>query len=925
MAGPSRSVLYTIDRETLAWGRATSVDRRFVERLDHDSQAFFDPTSLTPPELQALLDESDRQLEGLMASRGRDDHWCLRVDSTEFREALPCLVSTGRFHLGYAGGTGVRRLAPWQVVPAPGGPRLTLTPTPKGDAYKLTWHFGGAVSGTDPSRIEIAMPNGFAFSGQTILDFGGPIAPSWVDLFHAYHHEKGVLPEADLSALLARLSDSDLERVELSGKGPFRNEALQPEPLLRLSRHGVWPPQQRFKAEVLFAYGNVEVDVTSDAQGAIDLAAGVRMVRRKEAEEAFMAKLSARRAVVPDSFGRGLMAITSKMVELLPELVNEQWRVESLGQPVRVAQGIRCRITSRIDWFDLNGVVTFGGLQLPLAKAVALFKTGGRLSQLSDGTFALLPAEQLSALAPLYEMAQPTDDGALRLARSQAVLLDGVLAMQNVTFDADRMFQDVRDALAKHRDTEEVDAPEGFTGVLRGYQREGLAWLLYLRDAGCGGCLADDMGLGKTIQVLALLEHVRATSEQHVPCLAVVPRSLLVNWQREAERFTPGIRTHIYHGSSRALTKELLRDVDLVLTTYGTLRNDAPFLAETQFDTCILDEAQTVKNAATQTAKAVRIVNARHRLVLTGTPIENHLGDLWSIFEFLNPGMLGRSSRFRRLIDAPKATADSDTLKLIASAVRPLLLRRTKEQVLTDLPDKTETTLYCELEGAQKAAYEQLLEVVRADLLGVVKQQGLNRSKIRVIEALLRLRQCACHPGLVDESLVDAPSAKLEMLLNDLREICEEGHKALVFSQFTAFLALAKRELDNAGITYEYLDGRTRKRQKRVDRFQSDPACQVFLISLKAGGLGLNLTAADYVYILDPWWNPAVESQAVDRSHRIGQTRKVFAYRLVARGTVEEKVLQLQQRKRDLADAILTADKSVMKKLDLVDLELLLS
>jgi SNF2 family DNA or RNA helicase len=318
------------------------------------------------------------------------------------------------------------------------------------------------------------------------------------------------------------------------------------------------------------------------------------------------------------------------------------------------------------------------------------------------------------------------------------------------------------------------------------------------------------------------------------------------------------------------------------------------------------------------------LIKARNRLAMSGTPIENHLGELWSLFEFLNPGMLGAASVFK--LNGANARNPSDvTRRMLAQAVRPFILRRTKDQVARELPAKTEQTIFCEMEKEQRKLYDELREHYRNALLNRVDRFGLNRSKIQVLEALLRLRQAACHPGLLDPERMDGPSAKLDVLLDQLNELREEGHKALVFSQFTSLLSIVRAELDRNGVPYEYLDGATRDREVRVERFQNDPECPLFLISLKAGGLGLNLTAADYVFLLDPWWNPAVEAQAVDRAHRIGQTKQVFAYRLIAKDTVEEKVLELQNSKRDLAAAIISEDNSVIRNLKREDLELLLS
>jgi SNF2 family DNA or RNA helicase len=429
------------------------------------------------------------------------------------------------------------------------------------------------------------------------------------------------------------------------------------------------------------------------------------------------------------------------------------------------------------------------------------------------------------------------------------------------------------------------------------------------------------MGLGKTVMVLALLDarrHERGRG-RHVPSHVVVPRSLIFNWMEEARRFAPKLALLDYTGPLRDTAG--IPDADLVLTTYGTLRRDAARLHAFEFDYAILDEAQAIKNAATASAKAARLLRASHRLALSGTPIENHLGELWSLFEFLNPGLLGTAKAFQR---ASTARRDGD-VEWLSRALRPFILRRTKEQVAPELPPRTEQTLQCELEGMQRRHYDELRAHYRETLLARIARDGVNRSKMQILEALLRLRQAACHSGLIDPRRAHEPSAKFDVLIPRLGEVIEEGHKALVFSQFTSFLALLRPRLEALGIPYEYLDGRTRDRAARVDRFQTDPKCRVFLISLKAGGLGLNLTAAEYVFLLDPWWNPAVEAQAIDRAHRIGQARHVFAYRLLARDTVEEKVAELQQSKRQLADAILSADAGLVRTLKPEDLELLLS
>jgi SNF2 family DNA or RNA helicase len=412
------------------------------------------------------------------------------------------------------------------------------------------------------------------------------------------------------------------------------------------------------------------------------------------------------------------------------------------------------------------------------------------------------------------------------------------------------------------------------------------------------------------------------------PSLVVAPRSLIFNWRSEAQRFAPELRILEHASPQRSRNHEDFTNADLVLTTYGTLRRDAALFAAAEFDYAILDEAQAIKNASSQSAKAARLLRARHRLALTGTPIENHVGELWSLFQFLNPGLLGGSAtRIPGWLKAAGAPGDEgkNARAIVGRVLRPLILRRTKAEVARELPERVEQTIVCELEPKQRAIYDELRTYYRESLLKRVDDAGMGRSKMHVLEALLRLRQAACHPALINALHAGAGSAKLDALISELTVLIEEDHKVLVFSQFTSFLALLRVELDQRGIHYEYLDGRTRDRAERVRRFQEDPSVSLFLISLKAGGLGLNLTAAEYVFLLDPWWNPAVEAQAIDRAHRIGQERTVVAYRLVARDTIEEKILQLQSHKQALADAILTEDNSVLRQLTREDLDLLLS
>ncbi len=620
----------------------------------------------------------------------------------------------------------------------------------------------------------------------------------------------------------------------------------------------------------------------------------------------------------------GSLELPAKRVpQVTKELVGAGWRVEAEGKLIRPAGEFKLAVTTGIDWFELGGQVDFGGQAVELPELLAAARRGETMVTLGDGSMGMLPEDWLRKYGMLADLGTAEgESGPIRFGKAQAGLLDALLASQP-EIKLDIGFGKVRQALPRFDGVHPKDAPPGFRGELRPYQCEGLGWLEYLQKFDFGGILADDMGLGKTVQVLALLQSRRARRQSRGPSLIVVPRSLVFNWVQEAEKFCPRLRVLDYTGPNRHALREDFDEHDLIVTTYGTLRTDIVDLSAITFDYVILDEAQAIKNADSQAAKAARLLKARHRLAMSGTPIENHLGELWSIFEFLNPGMLGTASVFKKYATGA-SSADEGARSLLARALRPFILRRTKSQVVQDLPEKFEQTLICDLEPAQRQIYEDLKAHYRQALLRKETPE-LGQNKIEVLEALLRLRQAACHPGLIDAERSGDPSAKLDMLLPQLAEVAAEGHKILVFSQFTKFLGLVRDRLDAEGLKYEYLDGRTRNRAERVERFQTDPSIPLFLISLKAGGLGLNLTAAGYVYLLDPWWNPAVEAQAIDRSHRIGQTQQVFAYRLICRDTVEQKILELQQKKRDLADAILNENRNVIGTLTRDDLEFLLS
>jgi len=753
------------------------------------------------------------------------------------------------------------------------------------------------------------------------------------------------IPAADSNDLVAHLLELPTPpRLDLPEELQFERVRLPPTPHLIVRKSGyAYSSQSKLEVDLLFDYQGTSIASSDRREGLYD------RDRRRFVERDAEAQESAMRLLKPLGFRSTRDYNDNQKLHLSPKnlpravktLLGKGWRVEAEGKLYRNPGLSSLSVSSGVDWFELHGSVDFGeGLEAKLPVLLSALRRGESMIALGDGSFGLMPEEWLQKYGLLASLGVASEDH-LRFKPTQAGILDALLAAQP-EITCDEPFERIREEWHNFKGIEAIAEPRGFVGTLRDYQREGLGWFAFLQRFGFGGCLADDMGLGKTVQVLALLESRREGANRDGklkaakkrgadlsqsgtgPSLVVVPRSLVFNWQQEAARFTPQLRLLTHTGIDRKKGSAHFQNYDLIITTYGTLRRDAVQFQDADFDFVILDEAQAIKNARTEAAKAARLLKGKHRLALSGTPVENHLGELWSLFEFLNPGMLGAASVFQLSTSGARAP-DDETRTLLARALRPFLLRRTKQQVAKELPEKLEQTIYCEMEAAQRKQYDELRDYYRASLLEQVGRIGINRTKIQILEALLRLRQTACHPALVTGGRGDEPSAKLDVLMPQLGEVTEEGHKALVFSQFTSFLAIVRRRLDLEGIDYEYLDGKTSRRDLAVERFQNDPKCKLFLISLKAGGQGLNLTAAEYVFLLDPWWNPAVEAQAIDRAHRIGQARRVFAYRLITRDTVEEKVLALQATKRELADAIINADNSLIRNITGEDLMLLLS
>jgi non-specific serine/threonine protein kinase len=583
-------------------------------------------------------------------------------------------------------------------------------------------------------------------------------------------------------------------------------------------------------------------------------------------------------------------------------------------------------ISSHTDWFDAKVDIIFGDQKVSVAEVKKALANKQQFVQLNDGTLGILPEEWLKKYSLLFRVGEGRADK-LKLSRYHLSVIDELYENRNeeeLTIELEEKYSRIRE----FDKIKEIEAPQNLQPILRPYQVAGYQWLNYLNEVSWGGILADDMGLGKTVQALSFLQHYYEEHDGDLRALVVCPTTLIYNWENEIKKFTPSLEYYIHHGSIRNRNIEELKKHHVIITTYGTLRSDIKIFTQIPLDYVILDESQAIKNPASKVTKAASLLHAKNRLCMSGTPLQNNTFDIYAQMNFLNPGMLGSMEFFRQEfaipIDKFGETEQKEHLKKI---LYPFILRRTKEQVAKDLPDKTETVLFCEMEHEQRKIYDAYRNEFRARIMGTIEEQGIQRSQLTILQGLMKLRQICDSPAILNEQeKFENHSIKLDELA---REITENigNHKALIFSQFLGMLALIRQKLEQQGVKYEYFDGSTSApdREKAIQAFQNDEETRVFLISLKAGGVGLNLTAADYVYIVDPWWNPAVEQQAIDRTHRIGQTKNIFAYRMICKDTIEDKIMQLQEKKRLLAKELISDDATFVKALSREDVEYLFS
>jgi superfamily II DNA or RNA helicase len=569
------------------------------------------------------------------------------------------------------------------------------------------------------------------------------------------------------------------------------------------------------------------------------------------------------------------------------------------------------------DWFDIYAVVYFGPYKIPFIQLKNHILNHKKEFTLPNGEIAVIPEKWFSQYGNLLHFSEGGQD--LKLRRHHIGLVNELAEGELADVTMNRKLQ----KLSEFEDMGEIALPQHFKGHLRPYQKAGFDWFHFLQQYHFGGCLADDMGLGKTIQTLALLQkHKEDTEAAGSKCtsLIIMPTSLIYNWLNEAKKFTPKLRMMVHTGTFRYKSPEVFTNYDVVITTYGITRIDIDLLAEYFFDYIILDESQNIKNPSSKSYQAVKKLKSRYKLILSGTPVENSVNDLWTQMSFINPGLLGSQQFFLNEFVTPiEKKKDEEKARRLQALIKPFVLRRTKEQVATELPPKTENLFYCKMSDEQASVYEKVKSEYRNELLKSLEDGTFAQTQIQVLQGLTKLRQIANHPSMIDEEY-EGDSGKFENVVHTLSNVLDGGHKVLVFSQFVKQLTIYRNHFDAEGIPYVYLDGSTQNRGDVVKQFQEDEKTRVFLISIKAGGVGLNLTEADYVFILDPWWNPAVEQQAIDRTHRIGQTKNVFIYKFITKDSVEEKILALQQRKLKVAQSLITTEESFIKSLSADDI-----
>ncbi len=732
-----------------------------------------------------------------------------------------------------------------------------------------------------------------------------------------------VLTESELKDFFSKYYQDVLDSFEFKVSDDFNREekSVIPLPKLYLERKGV-----KILVNLRFDYAGREVDYFSKTKDLVIVKENTLYdVSRDLEEEDRVAELLNDNGVVThkryDEF-RLEEDLIDFVVNGIPNLKNYSIGIfgeENLfnfkiskGRP-----GMMLEVKNDVDWFDIKGEIRFGKDRASMEKVLEAVFQNKRFVDLGDNKKGVIPVNWISELRA-YRGFFKNDDGSTKLSKYHVSVLESLINLSKNT----NLDKESEKALKKFRSFEkisEVEISKNITANLRDYQKKGYDWLNFLKDYDFNGILADDMGLGKTLQALCLLQKIKDDGGKK-PSLIIVPTSLIFNWNNEIKKFSPKLKAYLHHGSKRVKGEKNfasnLKSHDLIITSYGILKNDLALFAMQKFDYVILDEAHSIKNPLSVNARSVNALCASHKLAISGTPIQNNLMELWSLFNFLSPGYLGSYDSFKEnfvlRIEGEKDEATKNALKRM---VDPFLLKRSKDIISSELPPKTELVLRSNFGDDEKLIYNNWKDYYSSEISSSIKANGLGKSRLKILEGLTKLRQVCLHPRMVDSKYVGS-SAKFDLLVVEVEKVLSEGHKVLIFSSFVKMLTILQEELQKKGIKYSYLDGASKNREKIVREFEESKTSRPFLISIKAGGVGLNLTSADYVFVVDPWWNPAVEMQAMDRAHRIGQKKPVFVYKMIADGSIEEKILELQKSKKKLVTDIIHVEKGIAKEMD---------
>lgn len=716
---------------------------------------------------------------------------------------------------------------------------------------------------------------------------------SWKDLKNSFEGK----PKTARDALEDSQLDPDAPRVVVT-QADFKFQEQEPLPLLILNdRVGAF-------ANLYMNYGDnsIPIPIHSDSKVVLDNQGNPLCKRHSSTERAWEKDLLETDFIKKSVDSTHYFCPIDKVAKSIAFLLEIGWHIQDhKGHTILLCSHIDLAAENKAQAILVKGKVHYGSFQANLSDIVGAFNRRERFAQIAPGHVALLPQNwEKSGLDILSEEGEIVGDS-IKINKNRVGALEELFEKQPKVI-LDKSLKNLKSKLESFKGIEDVTPSVDFKGTLRPYQQEGLNWLSFLHEFGFHGILADDMGLGKTVQVLAFLSQLDIKS----PVIIILPTSLIFNWKKEIERFLPDTLFVVHHGPYRTKDIELLNRPQFILTTYTTLRLDFSLLSRLSYECILLDEAQAIKNAHTQTSQCIKLLHGSFRLSITGTPIENNIFELWSHFHFLIPDLLGSEETFKAEVIA--GNSDPRFHKRIQKMIRPFLLRRRKEDVAKDLPEKIEQTVWVEMSEQQRLLYDEFLSGIRQQLIKKVSIDGVSKHRMEILEAIMRLRQICCHP-LLTGSEHSSDSAKLDTLLSDLETALSEGRKVLIYSQFTSMLALIAKQFKEKNWNYVYLDGHTTNREKVVAQFQENPNIPFFLISLKAGGVGLNLTAADYVFLYDPWWNNAIENQAIDRAHRIGRKDTVIAKRYIMLESIEEKMMKLKEAKHSIATALLEDDE----------------